>query len=183
MFRLVSALWLLLVVSQGSALTYAAETMPPIPLHPKSDEDCENWGKQLDAYWEKTVVERARQNDAYCKKTAKEPNKQIVDDPCGNVAAVVTYELCDREKKFRVCGAVQKDRGLRTCREHLATARPSVQTPPPAAAAPNGSADTPACLREADKCDRGMYRNCCPGLDCVIPPGPQQYEGYCLPVK
>lgn len=37
-----------------------------------------------------------------------------------------------------------------------------------------------ACLREFDRCDRGMYSNCCPGLVCVIPPGPQQYQGYCL---
>jgi hypothetical protein len=36
------------------------------------------------------------------------------------------------------------------------------------------------CLREFDLCDRGMYSNCCPGLVCVIPPGPQQYQGYCL---
>jgi hypothetical protein len=40
-----------------------------------------------------------------------------------------------------------------------------------------------ACLREADRCDRGMYSNCCSGLECVIAPGPQQYQGFCLPAK
>ena len=40
-----------------------------------------------------------------------------------------------------------------------------------------------ACLREAERCDRGMYSNYCSGLDCVIPPGPAQYQGYCLPRK
>lgn len=37
-----------------------------------------------------------------------------------------------------------------------------------------------ACLREFDRCDRGMYRNCCSGLICLIPPGAQQYQGYCV---
>jgi hypothetical protein len=42
-----------------------------------------------------------------------------------------------------------------------------------------------ACLREADECDRGnTFGKCCSGLECVVPPGPQQYKGYCLkPIK
>jgi hypothetical protein len=77
-------------------------------------------GQKLDDYWENKVLKGARENDAYCKRIAKDPSKKF-EGFCSNVSATVTSTLCNKEHWYTQCFAIQKERGLQVCRERLAT--------------------------------------------------------------
>jgi hypothetical protein len=119
MWRGMPVCCLLLVMTCAHNAAHAQALEPPIPSHPTSDEDCIDWGQQLDEYWENKVLKGSREHDAYCKTVSKEPSKPITG-PCGNVTATVTSKLCDTERHFSQCSRKQKERGLEQCRQRLA---------------------------------------------------------------